>query len=280
MKYKLLAFDMDGTLLDDTKQIPQRNIDALFAAADRGCLIVPATGRMFSGLPPVLQDERLRYSILINGALVYDCTDDSIIHEANIPAGEAAAFCRYLDDLPVIYDCYINNEGFMQANMHNAAEPYFEKSRNMYRYVMDTRTKVDCLADFMEAQPWDVQKMQIYFRPFQEEFRQEMLKKIPQLYPDFVATSSLPNNIEINSRFAGKDKGLAALCKKLDIPLSQTIAFGDGSNDFEIIQAAGLGVVMENGEERVKAVADAIAKSNNEAGVALFIEELIASGKI
>lgn len=280
MKYRLIAFDMDGTLLDDTKQIPQRCLDALFAAEERGCYIVPATGRMYSGLPESLHKPQLQYHILINGALVYDSENQSIIHEANMAADKSAAFCRYLDDLPLIYDCYIGNEGFMQADMHDAAEPYFEKSKNMYRYVMDTRTKVDCLADYMEERNEGVQKMQIYFRPWQEDFRQEMLKKIPQLFPDFMATTSLPNNIEINSRFAGKDKGLKALCDKLDIPLRQTIAFGDGSNDFEIIQAAGLGVAMENGEEHVKAVADAIAKSNNQCGLALFIEELIATGQI
>ena len=115
MKYKLIAFDMDGTLFDDSKQIPQRNIDALFAAKERGCLIVPATGRMYSGLPPVLQDERLRYHILINGALVYDSKENIILHEGNIDYRQAAALCRWLDNLPVIYDCYIDNEGYMQV---------------------------------------------------------------------------------------------------------------------------------------------------------------------
>ena len=280
MKYKLLAFDMDGTLLDDTKQIPKRNIDALFAAADRGCLIVPATGRMFSGLPPVLQDERLRYSILINGALVYDSKENRILHEGNIHYSNAAALCRWLDELPVIYDCYIDNEGFMQADMHDAAEPYFEKSRNMFHYVMNTRTKVACLADYMEERKSPIQKMQIYFRPWQEELRRELMERIPNEFEGFAATSSLPNNIELNSVEAGKDTGLRKLCSALGISLEETVVFGDGSNDLGIIKAAGLGIAMENGEEHVKKAADAIAKNNNEAGVALFIEELIATGQI
>lgn len=280
MKYKLIAFDMDGTLLDDAKQIPQRNIDALFAAAERGCLIVPATGRMYSGLPPVLHDERLRYHILINGALVYDSRKQQIIHEGNIPYAQAAALCRWLDELPVIYDCYIDNEGFMQANMHDGAEPFFEKSRNMYRYVMDTRTRVDRLADYMEQRKAPIQKMQIYFRPWQEDLRSELMEKIPKEFEGFAATSSLPNNIELNSVEAGKDTGLAKLCAALGIDIKESLVFGDGSNDLGIIKAAGLGVAMENGEEHVKKAADAIAKSNNEAGVALFIEELIARGEI
>ena len=66
----------------------------------------------------------------------------------------------------------------------------------------------------------------------------------------------------------------------MGIGIEETIAFGDGSNDFEIIKAAGLGVAMSNAEEHVKTAADAIAKSNNEAGLALFIDELIATGQI
>ncbi len=280
MKYKLIAFDMDGTLLDDKKQIPQRNIDALFAAADKGCLIVPATGRMYSGLPPVLQDERLRYHILINGALVYDSKDQRILHEGNIDYKLAAELCRWLDKLPVIYDCYIENEGFMQADMHDSAEPYFEKARNMYRYVMNTRTRVTCLADFMEERKAPIQKMQIYFRPWQEDLREELMARLPLEFKDLATTSSLPNNIEINSVDAGKDTGLEKLCTALGIDIRETVFFGDGSNDLGIIKAAGLGVAMENGEEHVKNAAKAIAKSNNEAGVALFIEELIATGQI
>ena len=280
MKYKLIAFDMDGTLLDDRKQIPQRNIDALFAAQEKGCLIVPATGRMYSGLPSVLQDERLRYHILINGALVYDSVEDKILQEGNIDYKDAAAICRWLDNLPVIYDCYIDNEGFMQANMHEEAEPYFEKAKNIYQYVMDTRTKVPCLAHYMEERKSPVQKMQIYFRPWQEDLRSELMEKLPKLFNNVCTTSSLPNNIEINSVDAGKDKGLEKLCSALGIDIKETVFFGDGSNDLGIIKAAGLGVAMENGEEHVKKAADAIAKSNNQAGVALFIEELIATGQI
>ena len=280
MKYKLIALDMDGTLLDDTKQIPQRNIDALFAAAGRGCLIVPATGRMYSGLPSVLQDERLRYHILINGALVYDSKEDRAIHTGCIPCESAAALCRWLDKLPVIYDCYIDNEGFMQADMHDAAEPFFESSRNMYRYVMDTRTKVDCLANYMEERGSPVQKMQIYFRPRQEDLRRELMEKVPREFAGFAATTSLPNNIELNSVEAGKDRGLKKLCAAVGISTEECVVFGDGSNDLGIIRTAGLGVAMENGEEQVKNAADVIAKSNNDCGVALFIEELIATGQI
>ncbi len=280
LKYKLLAFDMDGTLLDNNKKIPPRCLDALWAAAGRGCLIVPATGRMLSGLPAELRNGAIRYHILINGALVFDSVENKILYEGNIEVPQAVEICHWLDKLPVLYDCYIDNEGFMAGSMCDRAGPYFENARNMFQYVMDTRTRVQVLADYMKERNTPVQKMQIYFRPDQEELRQELLEKLPLLFPHFAATTSLPNNIEINSIKAGKDKGLAALCDALGIDIGETIVFGDGSNDTGIIAAAGMGVAMANAEEQVKAVADRIALSNAEEGVAVFIEELIASGEI
>lgn len=280
MKYKLLAFDMDGTLLDNSKKIPKRCLEALWAAAERGCLIVPATGRMLSGLPQELRDGPIRYHILINGALVFDSGENKILYEGNIELPQAVEICRWLDELPVLYDCYIDNEGFMAGSMCDRAEPYFENSRNMFQYVMNSRTRVDVLADYMKERNTPVQKMQIYFRPDQEELRQELLKKLPEIFPHFAATTSLPNNIEINSVKAGKDKGLTALCDALGIDIREAIVFGDGSNDAGIIAAAGLGVAMANAQEQVKAVADRIALSNAEEGVGVFIEELIASGEI
>ena len=280
LKYCLIAFDMDGTLLDNNKKIPPRCLRALWSAAERGCLIVPATGRMLSGLPEELRNGPIRYHILINGALVFDSVENKILYEGNIAVSQAVELCKWLDNLPVLYDCYIDNEGFMAGHMCDGAEPYFENSRNMFKYVMNTRTRVEVLADYMEKRGAPVQKMQIYFRPDQEELRRELLKKLPQLFPHFAATTSLPNNVEINSIQAGKEKGLAALCRVLGINTADCIVFGDGSNDRDIIAAAGLGVAMANAEEQVKAVADRIALSNAEEGVAVFIEELIASGEI
>ncbi len=280
MAYKLIAFDMDGTLLDERKQIPCCALDALWAAQDRGCILVPATGRMLGSLPEPLEGDRIRYYILINGAMVYDRQEGRILYESYLSPDSALALCRWLDELPVSYDCYMENRGYMDAEMFDTLEPYFEKAKNMLVYVRSIRTRVPKLSAFIQEQQKPIQKMQVYFRPEQEALRQQLLLEIPRRFPELCATSSLPNNIEINSRGADKGKGLEALCRALGLPLSQSIAFGDGSNDIQMLRAAGLGVAMENGEAAVKAAADAIAPSNDRAGLGIFLEKLIAEGQL
>ena len=280
MAYKLIAFDMDGTLLDDDKRVPPRNLRALWAAADRGCHIVPATGRMAGALPDELSDPRIRYYILINGAMVYDAREDRVLYEGNIPVEQALELCSFLDELPVFYDCYLDNQGYMDGDMFDNLEPFFEKVPVMLGYVRSIRSRVPSLAAFIRERMAPVQKMQIYFRPEQEGLRQELLREIPRRFPALCATTSLPNNIEVNSVDADKGKGLAALCRTLGLDMSESMAFGDGSNDTAMLRAAGLGVAMANAEPAVKAAADALAKSNNEAGVGLFLEEMIALGQL
>ena len=84
--YKIIAFDLDGTFLRDDKSIPEENLRALEAAAARGIEPVPATGRIFRGIPKELKELRcIRYYILSNGAAVYDSREDRILYRGDVP---------------------------------------------------------------------------------------------------------------------------------------------------------------------------------------------------
>ena len=114
----------------------------------------------------------------------------------------------------------------------------------------------------------------MFFKPEYLDERERQLRRIPELFPELVATTSVSNNIEINSVNAGKDKALLALAAHLGIPREDTVAFGDGTNDLAMIRAAGCGVAMANGHDEVKAAADLIADSCDEDGVARILETL------
>ena len=82
-----------------------------------------------------------------------------------------------------------------------------------------------------------------------------------------MASSSVRNNLEINSVKAGKGKALRAICELLGIPVEESMAFGDGRNDAELLEMAGCGVAMANAHPNVLAVADRVTENNDEAGV-------------
>ena len=277
MPVKLIAFDLDGTLFDDRKQLPQENIAALRAAGDAGILLVPATGRILQGLPDqLLQLGLFRYFIFANGASVYDLDTETQLFSACIPPELAVRICEHMDTLPVLYDCYRGEWGYMTQWMYEAAPDFFALEPEILKLVRRLRKPVPELKENIREVDAPLEKLQMYFRPEQMAERERQLLKLPRLFPEIAATSSLKNNIEINSIKAGKGRALLELCAQLGIAPEDTVAFGDGLNDADMLEAAGYGAAMENAADAVKQKADAVIENNNDAGVGKEIFRLLS----
>lgn len=277
---QLIAFDLDGTLLDDRKELPEENRAALEAAAERGIVCVPATGRIAGGIPQAVRSlPFLRYYIITNGAGLYDAREDRVLLREDVPLELALSCYDYLDTLPVLYDCYQDERGWMNRNMLERIEPYFIREPRMLELIRRTRTPVEDLKQSLRQRGRPLQKLQVFFRPDQQELRARQMEEIPRRFPELCATSSVSNNIEINSVRAGKGKALLALCRHLGLDPKRSVAFGDGSNDIELLRLAGLGVAMRNCQPGVREAADAVTEyDNNDAGVGREIRKLISLG--
>ena len=277
MPVKLIAFDLDGTLFDDRKQLLQENIAALRAAGDAGILLVPATGRILQGLPDqLLQLGLFRYFIFANGASVYDLDTETQLFSACIPPELAVRICEHMDTLPVLYDCYRGEWGYMTQWMYEAAPDFFALEPEILKLVRRLRKPVPELKENIREVDVPLEKLQMYFRPEQMAERERQLLELPRLFPEIAATSSLKNNIEINSIKAGKGRALLELCAQLGIAPEDTVAFGDGLNDADMLEAAGYGAAMENAADAVKQKADAVIENNNDAGVGKEIFRLLS----
>ena len=268
MPCRLIAFDLDGTLLDNDKRIPEENLRALRAAAERGVLLVPATGRILRGIPPALRElSGLRYYILSNGAVVYDTQEERTIYRADIPLELTLRVMDYLDTLPVLYDCYQNESGWMTQAMFEQAPLFFREEPEILKLVERLRVRVPDLKTTLREHGEAVQKIQFYFKPEDRALRRETIAHFSERFPEIQATSSLSNNVELNSVRAGKGHGLLALCEALGVAPEDCMSFGDGTNDVSMLEAAGRGVAMGNAPEDVKAAADAVCESNLDSGV-------------
>ena len=278
MNIRLIAFDLDGTLLDDRKNLPSENLDALQAAAAAGVMLVPATGRILKGLPDGFVNPGLfRYFIFANGAEIYDLQEERCLHRAGIEPALAAEVCRYMDALPVLYDCYRDGMGYMTAWMYEQAPDYFGPEPEILKLVKSLRRPVPELKEDILRVNRPLEKLQMYFRPENMDERERQLKALPERFPALKASSSLKNNIEINSVSAGKGRALRRLCELLALRPEESAAFGDGLNDIEMLEAAGIGCAMANAGAAVRAAADRIVESNNDAGVGKAIFRILAS---
>ena len=273
MPIKLLCFDLDGTFLDDQKNLPPENLRALERAAARGVLIVPATGRIYTGIPEALRGlPFMRWFITVNGAYVYDAAEDRAAARAEIPAARAVEFYEYADSLGVFYDCYQDNWGYMTADMLALARARIPDP-GIRRLIVNLRTPVPELKAYLRDKGTDVQKLQLYFEDM--ALRERELRELPARFPDLSVSSSVPFNIEINAKTATKGHALRTLCALLGLDPAETLALGDGTNDLDMIRSAGIGVSMANGAPELLAAADYITGSNNEAGFAAAVERFV-----
>lgn len=274
MDIQLIAIDMDGTLLDDEKQLSERNRAALSACLDRGIYIVPATGRPAGGVPEAVSSiPGIRYGILTNGAKVEDLKTGKMIAEAQIGWEQAAEILEFLSQFPVAYDPYIAGRGKMEARFRNHLDQYGLPAV-MQKLVLSTRDEVEDEVALVREGRLSVEKINVFTGD--RKLREMLWKRLEQIQ-GLAVTSSLEYNLEINASSATKGNGLRCLAEHLGLKMEQTMAFGDGSNDLSMIQAAGFGVAMGNAMDIVKEQADYVTGSNQEDGVADAIERFVLS---
>lgn len=128
------------------------------------------------------------------------------------------------------------------------------------------------MVEYLREKKCPVQKMNLNFKD--RESKQAVRAKLEAM-PEVLVTSSLPWNLELNAAGITKGSGLRNLCQYLGIEAEETMAFGDGENDWPMLEAAGIGVAMENGAPFLKERADRIAASNREEGVAEAIRQWV-----
>lgn len=273
MDIKLIALDLDGTLLTTDKRLTDENRRALERAAESGIEIVPGTGRFYLGIPDVIRDlDFIHYAITINGAEVLDLRKGTAVYESDIPLDTALGLMDRFEDMGVAYDAYVQSRGYMERRFLDHIEDhlpdpiYCATLRSMRQPVDDLRTFVSGLGK-------NIQKIQIFNHDV--TLLQSTCDYITAEYPELIATSSLKNNLEINSASANKGDALRALVDYLGIGTENTMAFGDGGNDLPMLRAAGLAVAMGNSLKILRDEADYTTLTHDQSGVAYIINKML-----
>jgi len=284
--YRLIALDMDGTLLDSQKQVSERTLRAIKKAAEQGKILVYCTGRA----PIELTDFReqmpeIQYAICNNGASLWDMhkwemTDGSelateLIARILKASEKEEHLLQLYSGAAVIYDEYTEEKvvrgGLAEyiplyrriVKTISGYEEYFVNS-----YDPETAAGGDC-----EYEKIPVNKFSLHLTGVAP--RERLKKKLDRLNLPVEIRRSNRYSLEVTAKGVSKASGLRMVCTRLGMELSETIAVGDGGNDLDVMKIAGFGIAVGNAAEEVKKIAGAIVADNDHDGCAEAIEKYL-----
>ncbi|MBS4761775.1 HAD family phosphatase [Carnobacteriaceae bacterium zg-ZUI252] len=265
---KLIALDLDGTLLTDDKQVSPENKKALQDAVQQGVYVVLCTGRPIMGIQSIIDalelPEHNDYVITFNGGLVQRATTREIL----------AMHPHTLDDVQYIYETlYAHNLPMNAIDLEKVYEPtYPQNNPSLYPVIIKNLTFER--REFDSFDPAHTFVKAVCCCP--EDRLDCQVSQLPKAFFERMNVfKSRTNLLEIMPKGIDKAFGIAQLCQLLNITMAECMALGDEANDMAMLQAVGYGVAMGNATQHVKAVAKYVTGTNMEHGVAQAIEKFV-----
>lgn len=284
---RLIASDMDGTLLSDGMEISKENISAIKKAQAAGIRFMVATGRSIEEAKPILDAAGIRCGLITsNGAQIFDEMGQAIytlgIEKANLDL--ALPILRHHQ---VYFELFTDHGGFTENNAYRLSSV-----ANWLKSISPNLTEDQALEiakEHMSTLP--ITEVASFDQVLENPDRQVLkIFAIGQIgdtalasakaelsdLANLTVTSSGANNIEVNHEAAQKGVTLKKVADNLNIPMSQVATLGDNFNDLSMIEAAGLGIAMGNAEPEIQAVAQYTTKTNVAHGVSYAIEQILS----
>lgn len=263
---KMVICDMDGTLLNSNLEISQQNLQAIADLREKGIRFCIATGRPEQLVKEYIEPLRMKDPmIMYNGSVIGHPFEKEKLYELKLENNDMKAIIEYCEENDVIYMPYTKDKIISKPNyrvdfFEKRNESLAEKNKCVFK---DIRNIDDILDN-------SVNKILII------ENNEEKFKKVNEFvnkFEQFEVASSQKGFIDINPKGASKGNALRILANHFGYKLDEIVAFGDQDNDVSMLEVAGISIAMANASEKAKNAADYITDSNNNSGVAKWINE-------
>ena len=250
MAYKILAFDIDGTLTNSQKIITEETKRAIFAAMDKGCKVLIASGRPVKGLRGYAEELHLKenggYILSLNGGYIMSCADEKVLYDVKVPK----KYYKEIYELSKKHGVNLLTYQGETVISEDIDDEYLDIEARLNGLP---KKKVDNLYEYLD---FEVNK---FLMTGDGDYLAEVEKDVFEILPKDV----------------NKGKALEALLAILGVDRDELMAFGDGYNDKTMVEYAGLGVAMGNAKDVVKEAADYVAPTNDEDGIVEVIHKFI-----
>lgn len=268
LKYKLVAIDMDGTLLNSKNQVSERTRQAIMKAKEKGVHIIISTGRILRSALYYSQGLGLKNPIVAsNGAIIVD-EMSNIIYKKTIEKALVKDLVNIAKENEMYFHFYDESSFYSDMKVQEVLDFYSEGTS-------DLNIELKIFEDIDELTYR--QDLNIYKFLFIDEDLDKLkrFRETLSLVDNINISSSWINNVEAMAPNVSKGQAIKELCKRFDVHSDQVIAIGDSENDLSMLNFAGLSVAMGNGGDKIKKQADYTTDHNDNDGVAKVIEKFI-----
>lgn len=282
---KLIAVDLDGTLLNEENKISEQNLEAIKFAQDKGIEVVIATGRAHFDVQTIFEKTGLKTWIIgANGATIHQ-PNGELFHSVSINRQDAFQILNWLEQEEYYYEIFSNDsilspqhgrelitiemDRVKSANPENSMEQLIKAAKKQY-----SQNGLSFISSCKELIDTDVDIYNILAFSFDEEKLQKGKAQFKDM-KDVTMVTSAKHNFEFEHKNASKGIALEILAKKLGISLADTAAIGDSFNDLSMFQTAGRSAAMGNAPAEIKNSASEVTKTNTDDGVAHYIYSLL-----
>ena len=269
MKYKLLALDMDGTVLNSQKKISPRTAAAIKKLSESGVYVVTSTGRNLAELNDYREEfKSMNYGIVISGGLIYDFFKDKPVKVHAVDEKIILQLIDFgLETKAMIHLHTVHRSVAREEDIQNMSAFDMGIYQDMFNRICE---RYDDAKKYVREHPGEVIKVNLYHRD--KKSRDKNFARIKPLNLSISYAEAF--NLEMSPANITKASGLRELCDFLKIDISEAVAIGDADNDKEILQAAGFSVAMGNASDEIKKLADFVTLDNDNDGVAAAIEKI------
>lgn len=266
--YKMIVFDIDGTLLKFQENTLRSEINDLFARLkNKGYCVVLATGRDFVSIGDIYKDPNVDYFIGANGSFIYDLKKEKYLFNSSI---EFSEFKRYYKEFLLtnqqdVFNVVLSDDEnvYVWDKQHLDGHWFWEPFRDKFKPFEDAEKSIK--KDKFHLVTINCMKERPIIKDSQHYFATEKTNIDVQAW--------WPNGFFVANKGIHKGSTITKLCQMLNIDLKQVMAFGDGENDITMLKTVGLGVAMGNANDLVKSVAKEVTTSVEEFGTIAFLEK-------
>ena len=286
--YKLVAIDLDGTMLNQYGIVTERTKEAIKKVQDKGIEVIIASGRPTDSIKTIAKEIKSeKYFISGNGAIIYDIVNDKIIYENTLKKQKALDIIRICEENSIYYNIYTEKEIIAKSLQCNVLY-YYKENINKEEKNKTHINIIEDIYDYINERDEKIVKITICDNS--KSIFNSILKKIKKIEEiEVLEISHMSRKIikqgteevpieyfytEISAKDVDKWNAIEFLKKEMEIQSDEIVAIGDNMNDKNMIKNAGLGVAMNQSTPAIKEIADKITDSNNEDGVAKILEKI------